>query len=311
MKDYSELIQRLRGPVYPVLPAFRKNGELDLEATHDYIDTLVSRGAGALIVTAGSSRLNLLDFDEVAALNECLVRACNGRALAIAGNPAIGSTAVTAKLMHSAERAGADAFLAVYSERYYGDAPVVEYFTALSQETAMALLVHTIPMRMASAGPTQVQTYSLDLIGQIAELPNIVGMKEESGNEVLRQQTVQRFDKVMPIILAGGAMRNCLGSWPFGAGSWLVGIGNFIPELENRFHAHMLAGEIAEACSIVFDQELPYFNVAVPIGWHTALKATLSLFDLMPPYERAPLPQPSAREVEALRAICQKLGWLA
>lgn len=310
MTDYSDLKKRLRGPVYPVLPVFRENGDLDVVSTRKYIQTLVSRGAETVIVTAGSSRLNLLSHEEVASLNECVVQACDGRALAIAGNPASGSTEMTLDLMHSAKKAGADAFLAVYSERYYGDVPVMDYFTALSREASIGLLIHTIPMRMASAGPTQVQTYSLELVEQISNLPNVVGMKEENGNEVLRQRIVERFDESMPIILAGGAMRNYMSSWPFGASSWLVGVGNFMPELENRFHAHMKAGELDDARSIVFEQELPYFNVAVPIGWHTALKATLSLFDLMPPYERAPLPQPTSGEVAALRDICRELNWL-
>lgn len=310
MSDYIGLSKRIRGPVYPVLPAFYENGELDVDATQNYVNALIARGAGVIIVTAGSSRLNLLSFDEVDTLNRCTVQACDGRAIAIAGNPMTGSTEMAIELFQSAERAGADAFLAVYSERYYSDDTVFEYFASLSRACSLGLLVHAIPMRQASTGPTQVQTYSLELIERLAGIPSLVAMKEENGNEILRQQIVQRFDQRLSIILAGGGMRNYFANWSFGATAYLVGIGNFIPELEQQFFSYLKSGEIDAAREIVFSQELPFFEIAVPIGWHTALKATLSLFDLMPSYERLPMPVPNVRDITVLRDKCVELGWL-
>lgn len=309
MADYESLRQKLRGPVYPVLPAFTAAGVLDLDATKQYVDALVERGAGVILVTAGTSRLNLLSFDEVAALNAAVAEACDGRALAIGGNPASGSTEATVELVRAAERAGADAFLTIYPERYYGDETVAGFFEDITRATDLAVLVHAIPMRLASTGPAQVQRYSLGLTEKLFGMPSIVGMKEEGGDEALRQRIVRRFDKEKPVILAGGGMRNYLASWGSGATTYLVGIGNFIPELEQRFHASLQSGDVETARRIVYETEIPFFDVAVPIGWHTALKATMALFGLMPPHERAPLRPPSAGEVEMLRTVAGKLGW--
>jgi dihydrodipicolinate synthase/N-acetylneuraminate lyase len=310
MIDPDALRERLRGPVHPVLPAFDAAGGLDLDATAAYVDALVRRGAHCLIVTAGTSRLNLLSFDEVAALNAAVARACDGRAVAVAGNPATGSTAASLELLDRAERDGADAFLAVYSDRYYGDEPVFGFFETLAQASRLPLLLHTIPMRLASSGPTEVQPFHLPLVEKLAGLPNVVGMKEENGREVLRQQIVSRYDRRMTIVLAGGGMRNYLANWPFGASSYLVGVGSFLPEFEADFYSALQENRLEEARRAVFEYELPFFDVAVPIGWHTALKASLALMGLMPGYERAPLQPPTDRQQEALRSVLVRLGWL-
>jgi dihydrodipicolinate synthase/N-acetylneuraminate lyase len=197
----------------------------------------------------------------------------------------------------------------VYSERYYGDDNVVSYYTALAEATDLPLLVHAIPMRLASSGPTQVQPFSLALLERLFAIDTVVGIKEENGLEVLRQQILHHYAASQAIVLAGGAMRNFLASQPFGADSWLVGLGNLFPAIEYRFESAVQAGDLAAARSIVFDQEAPFFDVAVPIGWHTALKATLDILGLMPGHEREPLPRPTGAQRESLLAVCARLGW--
>ena len=44
MPVYENLRRRLRGPVYPVMPAFMSSGALDLQGTRDYLDLLIRRG---------------------------------------------------------------------------------------------------------------------------------------------------------------------------------------------------------------------------------------------------------------------------
>ena len=58
------------GPVYPITPAFKKNESIDWIKTKNYIKYLIKKGAKNLIITAGSSRINLLTDEELHKLNK-------------------------------------------------------------------------------------------------------------------------------------------------------------------------------------------------------------------------------------------------
>ena len=67
----------IRGPVYPICPSFKKNEDLDINETINYIKYLEKRGAKNFIITAGTSRVNLLDDRELKILNEILCKNTN------------------------------------------------------------------------------------------------------------------------------------------------------------------------------------------------------------------------------------------
>jgi dihydrodipicolinate synthase/N-acetylneuraminate lyase len=135
-------------------------------------------------------------------------------------------------------------------------------------------------------------------------------MKEESGQEPLKLRIMLEFAERWALVPAGGGMRNFLACQAFGARAYLAGVANFAPAVEEAFFAHVEAGRIEAARAIVRDQELPFFDVAVPIGWHTALKAAMALKGLFPPHERAPLRPPTPAQRERLAACMRALGWL-
>jgi dihydrodipicolinate synthase/N-acetylneuraminate lyase len=306
----TSLIERIRGPVYPILPAFTESGALDPDAVERYCRWLVEQGARTLMVTAGTSRFNLLELDEIHTLNRTVARACAGRAVAVAANPQAGSTAAAIAFAKATGDSGADALLLSYPERYYDDDAVIAYVEAVAAASPIPVMIHALPMRLASAGPSSVHPFDLALCRRAAALPNVVGMKEESGQEPLKLRIMLEFAERWALVPAGGGMRNFLACQAFGARAYLAGVANFAPAVEEAFFAHVEAGRIEAARAIVRDQELPFFDVAVPIGWHTALKAAMALKGLFPPHERAPLRPPTPAQRERLAACMRALGWL-
>ena len=57
---YEKIRKLIRGPVYPIPPAFNKDYSLDLDSVAGYVDYLNSFKVRTIMVTAGTSRLNLL-----------------------------------------------------------------------------------------------------------------------------------------------------------------------------------------------------------------------------------------------------------
>lgn len=304
----EQLRKKIVGPAYPILPAFTETGEFDEDSTAKYIRYLVKNGARVLLVTAGTSRLNLLSKSEIKQFNAILAKNKATDGVAIAANPDYGSLASTIEIAKAAEAAGADAFLLYYSERYYDDDAVFDYFSGVADACQLPLLIHAMPMRGASTGPTICHNFDTKLVKLLTNIPAIIGMKEENGNEGLRQQLLLEFSERMAIIVAGGGMGKFLTAQALGAPAYLTGLGNLNPNLAQGFFNACQNGDFAHARNIVRTMEQPFFDIAVPMGWHVALKGALNLVGLMPIFERRPLRPPSQDQLKTLSTIMTKLG---
>jgi dihydrodipicolinate synthase/N-acetylneuraminate lyase len=175
----------------------------------------------------------------------------------------------------------------------------------VSESVGIGVMIHEMAMRSGYGGTVQ---YSLDLLERLIELPGVVGMKEECMDGGYAYRLHRRLAGKCAIIGAGG-MRNFMRDFHAGANAYLVGVGSFFPKVALAFYRAMMANDVERAHAIVRAYEDPYFDVAVQLGWHAQLKEMLSLFDLMPPHERAPLPRLNAEQRKTLGALVDRLGW--
>jgi 4-hydroxy-tetrahydrodipicolinate synthase len=298
---------KLSGPVFPVLTPFTENGsEVDYAALERYVGFLVNSGAKAIMTTVGTSRFNLLSNDEIKAVNRTMVKASSKATINIVAGPLMGSLAANIEFAQHAEEVGADAYIAFFPERWYGDQAVFEFFQTLSESVSISIMIHEMPLRSGYGGQLQ---YSLDLLERLVTLPGVVGIKEECMDGGYAYKLHRRLQGKCAIIGAG-AMRNFMRDFHAGAKANLVGVGSFFPRVEMAFQDALKAGNFEYAHKIVRQYEDPYFDVAVELGWHPQLKETLHILGLMPPYERAPLPRLNENQRVRLKNCIEKLGWL-
>lgn len=307
MAEFSRdhIRHNLEGPVFPILTPFTADGAVDHTALAKYVDFLAGAGVPALLSTVGTSRFNLLTFDEMKAVNATIAKAVDGRCICILAGPPSGTTALNIEFARHAESVGGDAFIAFFPERYYGEGPILEFFQALSDSVSIGVMIHEMPMRSGYGGQIQ---YSLDLLDKLVAMPGVVGMKEECMDGGYAYLLHRRLTGKAGIIGAG-SKRLYLRDFQAGAKSYLVGLGNFFPRVAMDFHKAMKEHRVNDAHAIVRAYEDPYFDVAVSVGWHIALKETLHLMNLMPPYERAPLPRLNETQRKKLEDCVDKLGW--
>lgn len=309
---FDALRARIRGPVFPIVAPFTETEDLDYDALYRYVDFLVEGGAPVLLVTVGTSRFNLLTREEMLAFNEMVVRAVAGRAMTIVAGPgpARGSTRENIAFAQHAQSVGADAILVLYPERWYGDEPVVKFFHTVAGSVDLAILPHAIPMRDGFGGVKALKYLDADLLEQIVQKPNVIGVKEENGDRATFEQILSRLNYRLPVIGAGGAMRRFINDHKLGSYTYLVGIGSFKPQLAVEFYKATMAGDLQIAESIAERFEDPYFGFAVKLGWHRALKETLYQLGLMPKFERAPFNRVTEAERTQLREVLGQCGWL-
>ena len=258
------------------------------------------------MTTVGTSRFNLLSEEEIAAVNATVAKAAARRCLTILAGPMIGGTQTNLAFAKHAEEQGADAYIAFFPERYYGDEALLGFYKTLLESSNIGIMIHEMPMRSGYGGSQQ---YPLGLLEDLADFPNLYGMKEECMDAGYSFQIHRALESKMAIIGAG-SMRLFMRDYHAGGRAYLVGIGSFFPRVAKAFYEAVISNDFGRAHGIAQAYEEPYFDLAVSLGWHVALKETLDILGLMPAWERNPLPRLSKTQRNILKSKIGELGWL-
>ena len=150
-----------------------KNGEVDGEALADLAEFQIRQGVNGLVPCGTTGETPALTEEEDRLVVETVVHVSGGQVPVIAGTGS-NSTDMAIKYTKMAEKAGADGSLQVAP---YYNKPTQEglfrHFAAIAENTSLPLILYNIPSR------TSV-TLSAETVARLAELPNIVGIKDST-----------------------------------------------------------------------------------------------------------------------------------
>jgi 4-hydroxy-tetrahydrodipicolinate synthase len=164
----------LSGVWAPLVTPFR-DGRLDLASYRRLIEHLLAQGVSGLVPLGTTGEAPTLDDEEADAIVAETVSTVAGRAPVFVG---IGGNA-THKVIKAIKRLETHDFQGILSVCPYYNRPTQDglrqHFTAIAEATDRRILVYNIPYR------TSVNLANETLL-RLAELPNIVGVKDSSGN---------------------------------------------------------------------------------------------------------------------------------
>jgi len=153
---------------------FRDDLSVDLDGAARLAQHLVETGSDGIVVTGTTGEVPTLSYEEKIELYKVVKRTVPGTAVVVAGTGNY-STEESIHLTRAAERAGVDAIMAVVP--YYNNPPqegLYRHFQAIAAATALPLIVYNVPGRT-------VRNLEAATTLRLAELPNIVAIKEASG----------------------------------------------------------------------------------------------------------------------------------
>jgi len=154
---------------------FDSNLEVDYRQAAALAQNLVANGSDGLVVAGSTGEAATLSFEEKCKLFATVLEAVGDRATVIAGTGS-NDTSTARKLTREAEKIGVHGAMVVGP--YYNKPPqegLFQHFKAISEETALPLIVYNVPGRTASnILPATVL--------RLAELKNIAAIKEASGS---------------------------------------------------------------------------------------------------------------------------------
>jgi len=198
-----------------VLPAiitpFKRNSamDLDLQGLERNIDFLVSRGIHGIVPCGSTGESATLTFEEHEKVIEIVVNNVNGRIPVLAGTGS-NNTAEAVKLTKAAKDIGADGVLVI--SPYYNKpnrSGLIKHYTKLA-DLDLPVVMYNVPGRTG-------QNLEPDLVAELAQHPNIVAIKEASGNigqisRIIEETQDEDFcvisgdDNItLPILALGGA----------------------------------------------------------------------------------------------------------
>ncbi|MDA0815007.1 MAG: 4-hydroxy-tetrahydrodipicolinate synthase [Chloroflexi bacterium] len=150
------------------------DGEIDLGAAQSLARALVATGTESIVATGSTGEAPALTEEETVAIWRATKEAVGPNVAVIAG-ATNNDTRRSIRLTEAAEREGMDGVLLTVPA--YNKPPqegLVQHFTAIAHSTGLPCLLYNVPSRTSL-------NMSVSTTLRLAEIPNIVGVKEASG----------------------------------------------------------------------------------------------------------------------------------
>jgi 4-hydroxy-tetrahydrodipicolinate synthase len=196
-----------QGSIVALVTPFR-DGKVDEATLKELVEFQIKGGTDGIVPCGTTGESPTLDHDEHNRVVDVVIAAVGRRVPVIAGTGS-NSTAEAISLTKHAKRSGADGALIVLP--YYNKPTqkgLIEHCRAIADAVDLPLILYNIP------GRTSVNMLP-ETVAQLADHPNIVGMKEATGNlEQMTQDIVLCGDKLsflsgddtltLPLMSVGG-----------------------------------------------------------------------------------------------------------
>jgi 4-hydroxy-tetrahydrodipicolinate synthase len=166
---------RFGAVVTAMVTPFREDHSLDLDAARSLAAHLYERGTESIVVAGSTGESPTLTHKEKLELFRAVIEIAQGRGKVLCGTGTY-DTAETLELSREAEGLGADGLLLVTP--YYNKPPqrgLLEHFSQVANAVSIPVVAYNIP------GRTGIRIEH-DTLLQMAEVPNIVGVKDSTGD---------------------------------------------------------------------------------------------------------------------------------
>jgi len=228
----------LTGSLVAIITPMREDGSVHYEQFQRLIDWHVANGTDAIVAVGTTGESTTLSVPEKIEVIEAAIRFADGRIPVIAGT-GVNSTSEAIELSRAAVGSGAYATLSVVP--YYNKPPqegIYRHFAAIAEAADIPMIVYNVPGRT-------VVNMNNDTVLRLAEIPNIIGIKEASGDIGRMVDLINRVPEDFAIYS---------GDDPTGMAAMLCGghgvitvAGNVAPKLFADMCRAALAGNLAEA----------------------------------------------------------------
>jgi len=251
------------GSIVALVTPMRDDGALDLEALQRLVEFHIENGTDGLVAVGTTGESPTLDFDEHVLVMRKVAEYARGRVPVIGGTGS-NSTAEAIELTRGAMEGGCDAVLLVTP---YYNKPTQEglyrHYKAIAESCAIPQILYNVPGRTAC-------DLLPETVARLAEIPNIVGIKEAQGTVERASEIVRLCGNRLDVV--SGDDSNARETIYAGGKGVISVTANVAPRLMHEMCAAALRGDRAEAERI--DAKLEALHKAlfcepnpIPVKW--------------------------------------------
>jgi 4-hydroxy-tetrahydrodipicolinate synthase len=289
---------KLSGTMTALVTPF-KDGAVDEAALKALIEFQLREGIDGLVPCGSTGEAATLSYEEHERVMALTAKWVGGRVPVIPGTGS-NSTKETVELTEMAKKAGCD--MALIVAPYYNK-PTQEgmyrHFSKVAEEVDLPIVLYNMP------GRTGVNMLP-DLVARLAQVPNIVAIKEASGS-VQQVAEIYRFTKGTFPILSGDD-NLFLPMMAVGVTGVISVLSNIVPaKVKSLGQAFMVEKDFQKALSI-HTELLPLFSGIFVETNPIPIKEVLHLAGMMESELRLPLTPLSDRNREFIKGLAKEYG---
>lgn len=288
----------LRGSWVAIITPFNKNLRIDFDAWNRLLDLHLAAGTDGIVVCGTTGEGATLELEEKRELMKIARKKTDGLINLMFG---AGSNDTTQACIQASEAAsmGADAILSVTP--YYNKPPqngLITHFKSIAEVTDLPVVLYNVPSRTGC-------NLLPETVAELAQVKNICGIKEASGNLEQVQQIISLVPEDFAVFSGEDALN--LPIMICGAAGTISVTANVAPDLMKHFNDACKRNDWEKARSIHY-KLLPLHKAMFAETNPLPAKAALSEIGLISEYTRPPLCNANSDTHKLLNKIINSFG---
>jgi len=272
--------------------------EINERALRRLTDHLIEGGAHAVFAIGSQGEFWAFSADEKRRAWEIVVDAAHGRVPVYGGSAAV-TTREAIQLTRLAEKAGVDA-VSVLTPYFISpnDSQLYDHYKAIAEATQLPVLLYSNPARTGVKLPG-------GLVARLAEVPNIVGIKDSSGDLELAAEYIRVAPEKFSVLMGRDTL--IYAGLLYGARGAIAATANVKPRLVADIYDNFIAGDLDGARRA--QQALAPLRLAFAWGtFPVVIKEALDLMGMEGGPGRAPVGPLTAEQREKLKGVLKDMG---
>jgi 4-hydroxy-tetrahydrodipicolinate synthase len=283
-----------------MITPFTADGSVDEKALRRFVDFQIDGGVDMLLPCGTTGEGATLDADETDRVVQIVIEQSRRRVPVIVGAGS-NSTAKAVQATKRAKKLGADGVLSVgpyynkpTQQGYY------EHFRAIAEAEDISIVVYNVPGR--TGGNIEAKTML-----RLAEIPNIVAVKEASGNLGQIMDIIRDAPRDFRVLCGDDSL--ALAVVLLGGDGIVSVVSNEAPSMTSAMINAALESNIPKARELHY-KLLPMMNINFIESNPIPVKAALAMMGMIEENYRLPLVRIGAANREKLSKIAEELGLL-
>jgi 4-hydroxy-tetrahydrodipicolinate synthase len=283
-----------------MITPFKSDGSIDEKALRRFVDFQIDGGVDMLLPCGTTGEGATLDENETDRVVQIVIEQAKRRVPVIVGAGS-NSTAKAVEMTKRAKKVGADGVLSVgpyynkpTQQGYY------EHFKAVAESENIPVIVYNVPGR--TGGNIEAKTML-----RLAEIPNIVAVKEASGNIGQMMDIIRDAPRDFRLLSGDDALT--LPVIAVGGHGIISVVSNEAPSMMSAMVDAALEGNQTKAKELHY-KLLPLMNINFIESNPIPVKAALAMMGLIEENYRLPLVRISASNRDKLAKVVEEVGLL-